>query len=63
MTDELTDETLTTMLQMTMAEAGRTSIETEMVVGLEMINGCIATICTLALVAVVSRDKSVWPSV
>lgn len=52
MTDEMTDETLPTMLQMTTAEAGRTSTETEMVVGLEMISGCIATTCTLALVAV-----------
>ena len=51
-TDAMADETLPTMLQMTMAEAGRTSTETETVVGFEMISGCIATTCTLALVAV-----------
>ena len=54
-TDEMTDETFPTMLQMITAEAGRTSTETETVVGLETISGCIATICTLVLVAVVFK--------
>ena len=56
MTDEMTDETLAMMLQVVTAEAGRTSTETETVAGLETSNGCIATTCTLALVAVVSGN-------
>ena len=51
-TDEITDETLAMMLQVTTAEEGRTPIETEVGFGLEMINDCTATTCTLALVAV-----------
>ena len=56
MIDEMIDERVAMMRQVTTAEAGRTSTETETVVGLETINGCIATTCTLALVAVVSGD-------
>ena len=54
--DEMSVETLVMMLQVTTAEAGHTSTETGTVVGLETINGCIATTCTLALVAAVSGD-------
>ena len=56
MSDEMTDETLAMMFQVTTAEVSHTSTETETVVGLETINGCIVTTCTLALVAVVSGD-------
>ena len=54
--DEMNVETLGMMLQVTTAEADRTSTETGTVVGLGMINGCIATTCTLALVAADSGD-------
>ena len=52
----MTDETLATMHQKTTAEAGLISTETETVVGLETISDYTATVCTLALVAVVSGE-------
>ena len=52
--DETTDETPTMILQVITAEVGRILTETETMVGLETTNGCIATTCTLDLVAVVS---------
>lgn len=55
-TREMTDETLAMMFQVTTAEVSHTSTEIETVVGPETINGCIATTCILALVAVVSGD-------
>ena len=54
--DEMSVETPGMMLQVTTAEAGHTSTEIGTVVGLVMINGCIAITCTLALVAADSGD-------
>ena len=62
MSDAMSVETLGMMLQVTTAEAGHISTETGTVVGLGMINDCIATTCTLALVAADSGDYRVGMS-